>query len=213
MLYPDFIFFRALKSLGNACRSRGYGLFSAVWKSRGAISDAEKIWISGCFGCIFALRSQAALQHSFWEQTLIALHSVCTDIASRSQAAPQHSFWKRVFIALHSVCTDIAPTYKAGLYQTDWWKNKFSGLIHASFFDIVLQQKVRQVGLSETPTHRVGLYLTLFWQHRLKCRGWGVEAWGYMWQSHTRQPDVREKRRQALASDFCLALLASVALM
>ena len=46
--------------------------------------------------------------------------------------------------------------------------------------DIVLQQKVRQVGLSETPTHRVGLYLTLFWQHRLKCRGWGVEAWGYM---------------------------------
>ena len=186
MLYPDFIFFRALKSLGNACRSRGYGLFSAVWKSQGAISDAEKIWISGCFGCIFALRSQAAPQHSFWEQTLIALHSVCTD---------------------------IAPTYKAGLYKTDWWKNKFSGLIHASFFDIVLQQKVRQVGLSETPTHRVGLYLTLFWQHRLKCRGWGVEAWGYMWQSHTRQPDVREKRRQALASDFCLALLASVALM
>lgn len=41
-------------------------------------------------------------------------------------------------------------------------KKQYYLLIHSAFFDIVLQQKVRQVGLSETPTHRVGLYFTLF---------------------------------------------------
>ena len=34
-------------------RVRGFGkLFE---KNRGAISGAEKIWISGCLGCIFAI--------------------------------------------------------------------------------------------------------------------------------------------------------------
>ena len=124
MLYPDFTFFCAQKIFWNACKWMGHGLFLSSGNYWGAISSAEKIWISGGACCIFASRSQAAPQHSFWEPALVALHSGCTDIAFGE-------------VRLH--------------LSLDGWKN-YRILIYKVIFDILWQQKVRQVGLSETST-------------------------------------------------------------
>ena len=108
---PFSKFFRCLISHLESLPHLWIGIQPFTYGHSCAFSTREKKWnrdISRCsklFYIIlskyfyFASPSQAAPQHSSWEQALVALHSVCTDIALRSctaftlwnQAAPQQN--------------------------------------------------------------------------------------------------------------------------
>ena len=91
----------------------------------------------------------------------IQLSSLCVRFAltlpTAKSGCTSAKFSKTSFQVLHSVCTDIAFGNKGStaalknciLVLTD--EKQYSLFIHSAFFDIMLPQKVRQVGLSETP--------------------------------------------------------------
>ena len=76
----------------------------------------------------------------------------------RNQASPQHSSYKQAYLTLHSVCNDFGVGNKGSttaLISCTWAltdeKTVFLILfIQRSLTSIVLQQKVRLIGLSET---------------------------------------------------------------
>ena len=99
-------------------------------------------------------RSQAAPQHNFRKRVFKFCIRFALTLLSRSQAAPQHNFRKRVFkFCIRFALTLLSRSQAAPQHnfapETDE-KTIFLIDSHSAFFDILIPQKVRQEGLSET---------------------------------------------------------------